>query len=121
MRFSAVIRYYNYLRQGETYMTYQVKRSDLNQEKYSYKWSVDSGDDPNYTGSLDRAKIDKDEGYEVKHMIQRIYNQMQWSKPDMVSQVEDYIHSRALQDIQSSDRIFTYLTNRTYNISSYLR
>lgn len=101
-------------------MTYQVKESDLNQSKYNYIWTRDSGDGPQ-AGWQDRVKLDKDEGYEVLHMIQRVYDSKQWSVSSIVSQVESYIHSPSLKGVQSSDRIFNHLINQIYDISGYLK
>ncbi|MFJ4117001.1 hypothetical protein ACIPV9_11385 [Pseudomonas psychrophila] len=39
---------------------------------YKYTWSADQGDNPKYTGKLDRDKIDRDEGYEVLHFLNSI-------------------------------------------------
>jgi hypothetical protein len=41
-----------------------ITKSDL---VYKYTWSADQGDNPHYTGLLDRNKVDRDEGHEVVH------------------------------------------------------
>jgi len=46
-----------------------ITKSDL---VYKYTWSADQGDNPHYTGLLDRDKVDRDEGYEVVHFLNSI-------------------------------------------------
>lgn len=94
-------------------MTYKVTKADLNQEQYQYTWSRDAGDGP-ATGAQDRAKLDKNEGYEVLHMIQRVYDFFEWEVSRKVAQVEDHLHSHALAGIQDSDELYTKLINFTY-------
>ncbi|ANI32585.1 hypothetical protein HMH05_27150 [Pseudomonas sp. SbB1] len=54
-------------------MAVTVKHLDLQQEKYKYTWKRDKGDGT-YAGPLDRAKVDKDEGYEVADFIEKLMN-----------------------------------------------
>lgn len=48
------------------------KRSDLHYEK-QYTWKRDEGDS-SYKGTLDRIKVDRDEGYEVLYLANSILN-----------------------------------------------
>ncbi|MBM6552202.1 hypothetical protein [Marinomonas ostreistagni] len=95
-------------------MTYKVTPSDLNSTLYSYTWSRDAGDGPQRDGR-DRTKLDKDEGYEVLHMIQRVYDYYAWEVSRKVAQVEDHLHSHALADDQDSETIYQKLIQFTYN------
>ncbi|EGR0469028.1 hypothetical protein FG064_18845 [Vibrio cholerae] len=76
-------------------MTVKLNRSDLQTEKYSYVWERDNGDGK-YRGSLDRKKVDKDEGYEVLYLIQSFINDnsLEYSQ-ELVHKLEDTVHSKS--------------------------
>lgn len=54
-------------------MAVKLKASDLQTGKYKYTWKRENGDGK-YIGPLDRAKVDKDEGYEVLEFIEKLLN-----------------------------------------------
>lgn len=55
-------------------MAIKLKKEHLQNDKYNYTWSRDGGDS-SYTGTKDRVRIDKDEGYEVLYFIQSFMNE----------------------------------------------
>ncbi|WP_082388878.1 MULTISPECIES: hypothetical protein [unclassified Cobetia] len=79
-------------------MTGKIRRSELQIDKYSYTWSRDSGDGE-YAGELDRARIDKDEGYEVLHFIESLMNKLGLTGADSIHEIEDLLHSPSLSEI----------------------
>ncbi|NVD08266.1 hypothetical protein FCU94_15470 [Vibrio sp. JPW-9-11-11] len=76
-------------------MVVKLKKSDLQTEKYDYIWQRDAGDGT-YTGSLDRKKVDKDEGYEVLYLLEAFINDnnLDYSQ-ELVHQLEDTMHSKS--------------------------
>ncbi len=55
-------------------MSIKLKKEHLQDDKYNYTWSRDKGDS-SYTGTKDRVRLDKDEGYEVLYFIQSFMNE----------------------------------------------
>ncbi len=79
-------------------MAIQVKRSDLQPDKYKYTWKRDKGDGT-YAGPLDRAKVDKDEGYEVIEFIENLMNANGKTLRSEAHAVEDALHAPALSSV----------------------
>lgn len=84
-----------------------ISRSDL---KYRYTWSVDQGDNPKYTGALDRKKVDRDEGYEVLHFLNAICE-----TKEQALHAERLIKTLLPGTVQTRGEIFTWLTNNWNN------
>jgi hypothetical protein len=71
---------------------------------YKYTWSADQGDNPNYTGKLDRDKVDRDEGYEVLHFLNSICKTL-----DQALQAERLIKTKLPGTIQKRTEIHQWL------------
>ena len=81
-------------------MTLTVKRSDLQQQKYKYTWKRDKGDGT-YAGPADRAKVDKDEGYEVADFIQALVNDLGETGTANVHAAENALQAPQLSTVTS--------------------
>jgi len=73
--------------------------------QYDYVWSRDNGDS-SYTGTLDRVKVDKDEGYEVVYFIEDFLKEydLPISKHN-VELIESLLHSSELSNVQMRDEL----------------
>jgi hypothetical protein len=76
----------------------EVKKADLQKEKYKYIWTRASVDGK-YAGILDRIKVDKNEGYEVLYLIEQIVNKLSLKTKEDVHKIEDILHASALSRI----------------------
>lgn len=85
-------------------MAVKVKKSDLQLQKYKYTWNRDLADGE-YTGILDRIKIDKDEGYEVLYFIQTLMNKHGLKTLGDVHKIEDLLHKPALSGEVMRDKL----------------
>ena len=87
-------------------MAVKLKRSNLQEDKYVYTWKRDKGDGK-YIGPLDRAKIDKDEGYEVLEFIENLMNAHRKDKLSDVHAVENALHAPELNTVVSRSDLNT--------------
>lgn len=83
-------------------MAVKVDKKHLQENKYDYVWSRDSGDSE-YAGKLDRIKVDKDEGYEVLYFIQSLMNKHGLTKVSDVHAIEDALHASELSSVVMRD------------------
>ena len=60
--------------------------------QYVYTWSRDKGD-TSYKGTLDRIKVDKDEGYEVVYFIEKFMAKHGLKYVRDVHAIEDALHA----------------------------
>ncbi|QKG69787.1 hypothetical protein HP062_16495 [Pseudomonas sp. B14-6] len=81
-------------------MGIKLKQSNLQEHKYAYTWARDDGDGK-YTGPLDRAKVDKDEGYEVMEFIENLMNAYGKKFVSEVHAAEDALHVPSLSRVVS--------------------
>ncbi|WP_294964102.1 hypothetical protein [Sulfurimonas sp.] len=92
-------------------MAVQVKRSNLQSNKYKYIWNRDSGDGE-YTGIQDRIRIDKDEGYEVLYFIETLMNKYGLKTLGDVHKIEDLLHKPALSNVVMRDKLIEVIERR---------
>jgi len=79
-----------------------LKKSDLQGDEYNYTWTRDSGDGEN-TGTQDRIRVDKDEGYEVLHFIETLINDNDELDKFDVHRIEDILQGDDLSDVDMRD------------------
>lgn len=79
-------------------MAIRLKRSNLQEDKYTYTWKRDNGDGK-YTGPADRTKVDKDEGYEVLEFIENLMNAHSKTTLAQVHAAEDALHKPLLSKV----------------------
>ena len=73
--------------------------------QYDYVWSRDNGDS-SYTGTLDRVKVDKDEGYEVVYFIEDFLKEYDLPLDQHnVELIEKLLHSPSLSNVQMRDEL----------------
>ena len=92
-------------------MAIQVKKSNLQLDKYPYTWSRDKGDGE-YAGKLDGIKVDKDEGYEVLYFIQTLMNKHNLTTLADVHKIEDLLHKPALSGVVMRDKLIEVIEKR---------
>ncbi|MBE0513930.1 hypothetical protein [Sulfurimonas sp.] len=92
-------------------MAIQVKKSNLQQDKYSYTWDRDKGDGE-YAGKLDGIKVDKDEGYEVLYFIQALMNKHNLTTLKDIYKIEDLLHKPALSGVVMRDKLIEVIEKR---------
>lgn len=79
-------------------MAMNVKKSNLQLDKYDYTWSRDKGDGE-YSGKLDGMKVDKDEGYEVLYFIGTFMDKHNMKNVSDVHKIEDATHLKELSSV----------------------
>lgn len=81
----------------------------MQQDKYDYTWKRDKGDG-SYRGYLDRIKVDKDEGYEVKEFIEEFIKKhnLDTTKSN-VRAIEDALHLPKYSDVVSREKLMQSL------------
>ncbi|RZL05610.1 MAG: hypothetical protein EOO89_26035 [Pedobacter sp.] len=84
-------------------MTYKVDQEEL---QYDYTWERDNGDGE-YIGPLDRDKVDKDEGYEVVHFIERLMDKHGLKSLSSQKRIENALQSENLSSVQSREKLIT--------------
>lgn len=92
-------------------MAIDVKKSDLQSDKYDYTWNRDNGDGE-YIGIQDRIKIDKDEGYEVLYFIETLMNKHDLSSLADIHKIEDLLHNPALSKIVMRDELIEVIEKK---------
>lgn len=83
-------------------MSIKLKKEHLQNDKYNYTWSRDKGDS-SYTGTRDRVRIDKDEGYEVLPFVENIMNDHSLGHINDVHRIENALHDPSLSSIVMRD------------------
>ncbi len=89
-------------------MAIRIKKSQLQQSKYDYTWRRDQGDGE-YTGIIDRERIDKDEGYEVLYFIQTFMNKFNLSDLSNIHTIEDELKRSIYSSIVMRDELIEKL------------
>lgn len=84
-----------------------IAKGDL---QYRYTWTTDSGDNPGYTGKLDRDKVDRDEGYEVLHFLNSICD-----SKDQALHAERLIKTKLPGSVQRRDDILRWLKDNWHS------
>lgn len=93
-------------------MSIKLKKEHLQNDKYTYIWSRDKGDS-SYTGTKDRVRIDKDEGYEVLYFIQAFINEFNLkASVENVHIIENALQHESRSSIDLRDELRTSLKNR---------
>jgi hypothetical protein len=83
-------------------MAVKVKKENLQDNIYKYTWSRDQGDAP-YKGTLDRIKVDKDEGYEVVYFIEKFMNKHNLTHLAEAHAIENALHLPELSNMVYRD------------------
>lgn len=79
-------------------MAIKLEKKHLQQGKYNYTWKRDEGDG-SYIGTLDRDRVDKDEGYEVLNFIESFMNKHGLKKLASSHKIEDALHHPNLRAV----------------------
>lgn len=79
-------------------MAIAIQKKHLQTNKYTYTWKRDDGDGK-YIGPKDRARVDKDEGYEVAEFIENLMNELGKKFLTEVHAAEDALHAPALRAV----------------------
>lgn len=79
-------------------MAIKLSPEHLQSAKYKYDWRRTEGDS-RYTGPLDRNKVSKREGYEVKVLIEHIMNKHNLKTVQDAHNIEDALHHRDLSAV----------------------
>lgn len=61
--------------------------------KYTYTWTVSSGDNPKITDKRDSGRVSKKEGYEVRDLINAMAEKWDLKQLSSAHKLEDMIHS----------------------------
>ena len=85
----------------------KVERAMLQAE---YDWQQYDGQDPT-TVKYDRSHFNRNGGYEMLVMIQRIVNHFEYEFETDVHYVEDVIHNKLPAAMQSQEEVLGWLTD----------
>ena len=80
--------------------------------QYNYSWTATSGDDPKLRGEPDSNLFNRQEGYEVIYMLQKVANKKYLSKEAEVQRYETLIHDDLPSDVRSQLNVFNWLCQR---------
>lgn len=79
--------------------------SCLRKSTYIYTWERDDGDSE-YTGKIDRQRVDKDEGYEVAYFISQLLENNNWEiSCKNIVLIENKLHLEELSSIVMRDEL----------------
>lgn len=92
-------------------MAITVTQEQLQLNKYDYTPIRDAGDSE-YTGTLDRTRVDKNEIYEVIYFIQTIVNRNNLETTSDVRKIEDLLHKTALRKVVMRDELIEIIEKR---------
>jgi hypothetical protein len=81
-------------------------RGDL---KYDYDWTTSAGDNRKIIGFPDNILLNRNEGYEVLHFLNRYMEHRGWYGPNSFSKIEAYIHEKLPGNIRSHKKIQDHL------------
>lgn len=79
-----------------------IKKSDLH---YEYSWEAIPGDDPRVTGSPDRTRFSRNEGYEVLYLINALSEEWDFKRVESGLKIELLINDHLPSNIQSQDKV----------------
>jgi len=85
-------------------MGIEVKKSNLQSDKYNYTWKRDNGDGE-YAGILDQIKVDKDEGYEVVYFITQFMNKHNLKNLTDCNEIENILQLPELSSVVMRDEL----------------
>ena len=85
-----------------------IQKSDLVYEK-SYKWTVLPNDDPRITGIPDSTLLNRHEGYEVLHFINKFMKDHNLTTVTAGQKVEKKIHDELPSDIRSHKNVSEWI------------
>lgn len=80
--------------------------SDL---QYDYSWTVYKNDDPEVTGKPDSMKFNRNEGYEVLYLINKIAENLGQDKKSFGKKVEELINEKLPNDIVLQKEVYIWL------------
>lgn len=85
-----------------------LQKSDL---KYEYSWTTVSPDDPKITGKPDSTLLNRSEGYEVLHFINRVAAASNWTNKSLGLKVERMIKKHLPGDTRSHSNVWQWLVD----------
>lgn len=77
-------------------------KSDM---KYTYSWSVISGDNPKISGKPDSTLFNRNEGYEVLYLINKLAEIWEWKKKESCIKLEKMIKESLPSDVRSQENV----------------
>lgn len=89
-------------------------KSDL---KYTYSWTAISGDNPRVRGEPDSTMFNRNEGYEVLYLINKLAEKWEWKQTSSCVKLEKIIKEYLPSDVRSQENVKKWLADnwKKYN------
>lgn len=84
-----------------------IKSSEL---KYKYSWSAISGDNPKVVGEPDSTLFNRNEGYEVLYLINKLSKIWGFKEKASALKLEKMINEELPSDIRSQENVKSWLS-----------
>ena len=85
-----------------------IKKSDLLYEN-EYSWTTYEDDDPKVTGVPDSTELNRNEGYEILHFINRLMDKNDLKKIATANKIEKMIRNDVPKNIHSHSKISKWI------------
>ncbi len=84
----------------------ELTKKDL---KYTYSWTAIRGDNPKVTGEPDSTLFNRNEGYEVLYLINKIAEIKKWKTKNTLLNLEEKIKNKLPSNIRSQKNVKEWL------------
>ena len=85
-----------------------ISKSDL---QYEYSWTAIEGDNPKVAGKPDSTMFNRNEGYEVLYLINKLAETWNWKKKASCLKLETIIKKHLPSNIRSQENVKKWLAD----------
>lgn len=89
-----------------------ISKSDL---QYKYSWTAIDGDNPKVTGKPDSTMFNRNEGYEVLYLINKLAEIWNWKKKASCLKLETLIKEYLPSNVRSQENVENWIIENWEN------